>query len=253
MNFVSLIDEALEGCIKAVNPKSISPGEYDVVLPPAAVSDFLFFLAYTAFNGKACNEGRSPFASSMGKKLMSDILTISDDPFDNLSTGAPFDFEGSPKNKLLLIENGVIKACAHDRRSAKIAGIESSGHSLPQPNSYGPIPFNLKVSAGESTLESMIASTERGLYVTHFHYTNMIDPMQQILTGMTRDGLFLIEDGKITGPVNNMRFTESTIKAFSNIAMLGEEPRRIESGFGGFFASPGMKINNFNFTSSTEF
>lgn len=99
----------------------------------------------------------------------------------------------------------------------------------------------------------MVSSTERGLYVTHFHYTNVIDPMKQTLTGMTRDGVFMIEDGKITHPVVNLRFTESAFKAYSNIVSMTENRKKISAGFGDGFVVPGMKIKDFNFTSTTEF
>lgn len=253
LDFDACVEEAVEGALKAQNPTTIEAGKYDVVLPPAAASDFLFFLAFHVFNGLAFEEGRSAFSGKLGEKLFGENMTIRDDAFHPLMKGAPFDYEGTPKQALTLVENGVAKAVCYDRATAKKAGKESTGHALPQPNPYGPIPFHLVIDGGDSALEEMIASTERGLFVTHFHYTNVINPMKQIITGMTRDGLFLIENGKITKPVNNLRFTESAFNAYSNVEALTKEQRRVSGGFGGGFVTPGMKIKDFSFTSSTEF
>lgn len=253
IEFDPVIEKAVDGCLRAQKPVEIEAGRYTVILPPEASGEFLYFLAFTAFNGLAFNEDRSPFSGRLGEKLFSEKLTILDDTNHPLSCGMPFDFEGVPRQKVTLVENGIVKSVVHERKTAKMAGLESTGHSLPQPNSFGPVPFNLVVEAGDEDVEQMIRSTERGLYVTHFHYTNMINPMEQILTGMTRDGVFLIRDGKLAEPVCNLRFTESAFKAYSNLEMLGSEQKRITAAFGGACVVPGMKIGDFTFTSTTEF
>ena len=253
LDFDGVLDKAVEGCLMAKDPIEIEPGEYSIVLPPEATSDFLFFLAIYVFNGLAFIEGRSPFTDHLGEKLFGDNLSVRDDAFHPLMLGLPFDYEGMPRRTVGLIENGVAKAVVYDRKTALKAGSESTGHSLPQPNPWGPVPFHLVVESGDSSVDEMIASTERGLYVTHFHYTNVVDPMKQIVTGMTRDGVFMIENGKITKPVFNLRFTESAFKAWSNIEALTREQKNVSGGFGDGFVVPGMKIDNFSFTSTTGF
>ena len=253
LEFDETVDKAVSGCLAARDPLAIDPGEYTVILPPEASGDFLFFMASDVFNGLAFNEGRSPFCGKLGERLFSERLTIRDDVHHPLMLGLPFDYEGSPRQAVTLVERGVARAVVHDRATAAKANTESTGHALPQPNPWGPTPLHMVIEGGDSTVEDMIASTERGLYVTHFHYTNVIDPMRQIITGMTRDGLFLIEDGKITRPVLNLRFTESAFKAYSNIAALARRQKKVDSGFGLDIVAPGMKIDRFNFSSSTEF
>jgi len=248
-----LVEKAIADCQRAKKPKTIEPGKYTVILPPDASGEFLYFMAYHVFNGLAFAEGRSPFSGKIGEKLFGDNLTITDDAYHEKMNGIPFDFEGMPRQRVSLVENGVAKGVVHDSRSAKMLGVKSTGHAFPLPNPYGAIPMNLVVAAGKSNIAEMVSTTERGLYITHFHYTNVIDPMQQTVTGMTRDGVFMIEDGKIVHPVVNLRFTESAFKAYSNIISLTENQKKTAAGFGDGFVVPGMKIKNFNFTSTTEF
>ncbi|HEO66131.1 MAG TPA: TldD/PmbA family protein, partial [Spirochaetes bacterium] len=176
-----------------------------------------------------------------------------DDASHPLSAGLPFDFEGMPREKVTLIEKGVFKDMVLDRRLAQDLNKTSTGHSLPQPNSYGPLPLNLIIEPGDQSMEDMIASTDHGLFVNRFHYTNLLDPMTLNLTGMTRDGLFLIQHGKITQPVRNFRFTESLVKAFNELEAIGDRSTYIRSFFGGGFVVPGLKINRFHFSSKTDF
>jgi predicted Zn-dependent protease len=247
------IESAIEDCRRSAHPITVPAGQYKVVLPPDAAADFLYFMAFQVFNGLAFAEGRSPISDKIGRKLFHESITINDDSRHALAPGMPFDFEGLPRQRVTLVENGVIKNVVHDRRSAQLSGGISTGHALPQPNSWGPIPVNLVVDAGDLTLDEMIVQTERGLFVTHFHYTNVVNPMEQLITGMTRDGVFLIEDGKLTSPVRNLRFTESAFRAYSNILGLTKKQKSVSGGFGYDFVVPGMWIDGFTFTSTTEF
>lgn len=243
------VKKALEGC----DPVAIDPGPWTVVFEPAAVADFIMFLAWEALNGQALVEERSCFTGKIGKKVVGDNITLTDNAFHPLSPGNPFDFEGMPRQKVTMIENGVFKGVVHDRRTAAKFGVESTGHALPQPDPWGPMPLNTIVSPGDSSQEEMIASTEKGLLVTRLHYTNILDPMKMILTGMTRDGLFMIEGGKVTRGVKNMRFTESVLNVLSNVEMLSEKLFKTETFWGGGgTVAPVMKVNDFHFTSRTE-
>jgi PmbA protein len=248
-----LSKEACRIAVNGRNPQDLEPGEYTVVFPPAGVADLLMFLNWMTFGAQDYLEGISPVSGKLGEKLYGDKFSVVDDSDHPQTEGIPFDFEGSSRQKLNLIDNGVYNALAHDRVTAKLAGCDTTGHGFPRPNPHGPFPANLVMQGGDSSVEEMIASTKRGLLVTHLHYTNIQDPNKLVLTGMTRDGLFLIEDGKITGPVKNMRFTESLFNVFAGIESLTKDQELQEGFFGGGFVLPGMKIKSFNFTSSSSF
>jgi len=244
---------AIKKAIDGQNPIDIEPGKYTVILEPAAVTDFLSFMSYLGLGALPYIEKRSYFSDKAGQRVFSDNVTIVDDAYDKRSQGLPFDFEGMPRKRVTLIENGVFKNVVYDRKTAKIAGTETTGHSLPQPNSYGPMPMNLILKSGDKSVDEMIESTEKGLLITHFHYTNVVNPKEMLITGMTRDGVFLVENGKVTKAVKNMRFTESIPNMFNNIEMIGKETILHSAFFGGGFIVPGLKVNNFTFTSKTEF
>jgi predicted Zn-dependent protease len=167
----------------------------------------------------------------------------------------PFDFEGVPKQRVDLIDDGVARGVVYDSyRAGKEEGKLSTGHALPAPNAMGPFPVNLFFSPGDATLEEMISSTERGIYVTRFHYTRPVEPKQVVITGMTRDGTFLIENGKIAYPVKNLRFTQSYLEALNHVDMIGQTPRLL-AGMGGLARAsvPALKLGSFSFTGATEF
>lgn len=250
-NFV--IQTALRKAMAARKPMALQPGEYTVVLEPAAVTDFLMFMVFEGFGGLNYVEGRSFMSGKLGQKVMGDNVTIMDDAYSTESPGLPFDFEGTARQKLILIEKGIARQVAHDRITAARVGTKTTGHSLPQPNSSGPFPVNVMMAPGDSSLDEMIVSTERGVLVTHFHYSNVLDPIKLTLTGMTRDGTFLIERGKVTKPVRNMRFTQSIVEAFNRIEMISKERRTANAFFAGSFVVPALKIEKFNFSSASEF
>ncbi len=246
-------EKAARKAVASRNPKTILPGEWTVILEPAAVADAIMYLAWDGFNGKAIIEGRSPFTGKAGQKVVGDNISIVDDAYHALTPGQPFDYEGMPRQRVLLIENGIFLGGVHDRATGAKAGVPSTGHALPQPDTNGPIPVNLVISAGNSTLEEMIASTERGVLVTRFHYTNILDPMKMTITGMTRDGLFLIEKGRVMCGVKNMRFTQSILEMLANVELISSDLYKTETFWGGGgTVAPAMKINKFHFTSATE-
>ena len=246
---------AMDKAIHSKNPTSIEPGAYTVILEEEAVANMLFFLGYLGCGALAVQEGRSFMSGRMGEKVTGDNITIWDDALDPRGIMMPFDFEGVPKQKVMLIENGVARSAVYDTATAaREPGKVSTGHSLPAPNATGPIPINLFMKPGTSTKEEMIASTKRGIWVTRFHYTNPVHPVKTLLTGMTRDGTFLIENGKISRPLKNLRFTQSILEAFTNAVSLSKFPKVIKLDFGNFGLSvPAAKINGFQFTGATEF
>jgi PmbA protein len=233
-------------------PVDAAPGRYDVVLEPLAVSTLVGFLAYIGFGGRALAEGRSPFSHKAGQRIAAALISIYDDALSPDTLGLPFDFEGTPKRHVDLVRDGVFLGGVHDRRSAKMVGAESTGHALPPPNPDGPFPLNLFLATGDATLEDMIAGVERGLFVTRFHYSNVVSPMETTITGMTRDGTWAIENGRIAQPVKNLRFTQSIVEALSNADMVGRESQ-IAGEF--FFAAsrvPALLIRNFNFSGASD-
>ena len=237
---------------KSQYPFDLKTGKYTVIMEPAAVAEFILFLLWKGFNGMDYIEGTSFLKEGLNKKIFSEKFSILEDPYNPKNSGNPFDFEGIPVKKMPLIENGVPKNFATNRWIAKQTGVENNGHAMPLPRQEA-YPFAMCIKPGSSSIKRMIKSTNYGVLVTHFHYSNIIDPVALLTTGMTRDGFYLIENGKITKPLKNMRFNESVINIFSNIEEIGKETELASAFFGGGFLVPAMKINNFNFSSSTEF
>jgi PmbA protein len=234
------------------DPRDLEPGRYEVILEPLAVTTLVSFLAYMGFGGRMIAEGRSPFSGKEGQRVAGENVSIVDDALSPLTIGMPFDFEGTPKQPVTLIENGVFRSGVHDRRSSKLAGTESTGHALPPPNPEGPFPLNLFLATGDSSLEDMIAATSRGLWVSRFHYSNVVHPIETTITGMTRDGTWLIEDGRVRDPVKNLRFTQSILEALSNVDLIGRDSELASEFFFSAARVPALKISGFNFSGKSD-
>jgi len=244
LDAIALAETATEKCLASRGAEPIEPGEYTVVLEPPAVGDLVGFLGYLGFGALAFQEGRSFLSGRMGERVMGDNITIYDDPLDPRALPLAFDWEGVPAQKVMLIENGVARGIVYDSYTAGKEGKQSTGHATAAPSTHGPYPFHLFLAPGGATLQDMIASTDRGILVTRFHYTNIVHEKQTIITGMTRDGTFLIERGKITKPLKNLRFTQSIVEALSNVSMAGREGVLTESAH-----APALKVERFSFTS----
>jgi PmbA protein len=250
---------AVDKAVRSAQPTKLEPGEYMTILEELAVRDLIEFMAYLGLGALPVQEGRSFACGKFGQRIVSDAVTIVDDAFDSRGFTFPYDFEGVPKQRVPLIEAGVLKGVVYDTLTAGKEGKESTGHALPAPNTYGPVPLNLVMEGGDSSMEEMIASTDRGILVTRFHYTNVVEPMKVILTGMTRDGTFLIDGGKIVRAVNNFRFTQSVLAALSNVVQITSVPITVGSPdrygprFGQGSVMPAIKVSAFNFSGVTEF
>jgi len=229
-------------------PIGVEPKEYQVILEEEATAELIEMLAYCGLSAKAVQEGYSFMCGKFGERIASEAVTIYDDGLSEEGLPQPFDFEGVPKQKVICIERGIAKDVVYDTYTAAIEGRESTGHALPQPNPYGPFPTNLFMECGGSTVEEMIESTENGLLITRFHYTNVIHPKLTVITGMTRDGTFMIRNGKIVGGVRNLRFTESILKALSCVEMISKHRKLC-----GSTCAPALKLSGFRFTGVTEF
>jgi predicted Zn-dependent protease len=238
---------AIQKCLGGLDPRALEPGDYTVILEPEAVTTPLMFLSYLAFGSLSVQENLSCLSGKMGQKLMGDNITISDDAYHPLMVWAePFDYEGMPRRRVSLIEKGIAKGLVYDLKTAAKDKTETTGHGLPQPNTYGPMPSNLVLEGGSASLEDMIKSTKRGVLVTRFWYNRVVDRKIPIITGMTRDGTFLIEDGKISCGVKNMRYNQDLVEFFNNVETLGV-PGSQEN-----MVVPPLKVNNFHFTGLTE-
>lgn len=245
--------EAVEGCLADANPGGIEPGEYETVFEEYAVADMLQMLSYMGFGALAYQEGRSFMSGNLGQMITGPNITIWDDGLDPGGIPLPFDTEGVPKRKVVFIENGIAQGVVHDSYTAAREGRASTGHAVSPLPSFGPFAVNLFMAGGDSSLPEMIASTKRGIYVKRLHYTNPVHPVKSLLTGMTRDGTFLIEDGKIVRPVKNLRFTESILGALSSVDLISRETKLLPLFSMGGVRAPAIKVGKFTFTGVTEY
>ncbi|MDP3386755.1 MAG: metallopeptidase TldD-related protein [Eubacteriales bacterium] len=232
------------------NPIDIEPGAYTVILEPLAVGAILSDLAFMGFTGKSVLNQASFLTDRIGEQVFDEKITIIDDVTDKNTMPLPFDFEGEIRQVVPIIEHGIAKGLVYDGASAAQAGVKTTGHSVNMPE-YGGMPMNMVMGNGEKTLDQIIRETESGLLITKFHYMNGLNPRQAQLTALTRDGLFKIENGEIVAAVNNMRFTESMLKAFNQVVDVSKERESTAFYFGNCFV-PGIKINNFHFTGKTK-
>lgn len=241
---------AVEKAEDSINPQSLSPGGYTVILEPLAVAEILGYLSYIGFSGRSVQQGRSFLTGKLGEKVWGDNISIYDDCQHEKTITLPFDMEGAERQYLTIIENGVARELAYDLESAMEEGVETTGHALGSSRAGG-IPLHLVMAGGDSEAEEMISSTEKGLLITRFHYTNVVNPRQALLTGLTRDGTFLIEGGEISCPVKDLRFTQNMMEALNSVISLSSERFKVPGLVGNNYV-PYMKISDFQFTGVTE-
>lgn len=256
LNVEALTEKAIEKCLRGKNPIEVKPGKWTVVLEPQAVADLFTWLGFIGFTAKALREGHSFLCGRMGERVMSEQVSVYDDGLDPAGIPLPFDFEGVPKRKVALMEKGIGRAVCHDRLTAARDGVQTTGHATPPGRgSEGAAPLNLFMAAGDSSVGEMIAGTEKGLLITRWHYLNgLIQPREAVFTGMTRDGTFLIENGKLGRGIKNLRFTETLVGAFSRIQAVSRERKLVGATWSPFgaYVMPAMKIEGFTFTDATD-
>jgi predicted Zn-dependent protease len=243
--------EACDKAVRSRNPQPLAPGAYPVVLESYAVAELLTYLNLIGFGALALQEGRSPL--ELGQQQAAPNITVYDDGTDPTGLPMPFDYEGVPKQLVPLIKNGVSAGIVYDTQTAAKDRQHSTGHALAAPNTYGPIALNLFIKPGGTPKAELVKGIERGVYVTRFWYVNIVHPKQSLLTGMTRDGTFLIENGEIVGPINNLRFTQSVLEALRNVQDISRETLLHRDFLGATYRTPALKIATFNFSSATEF
>jgi PmbA protein len=260
---VRLAEIAAQKARDSRGPQELPPGKYTVILEPSAVLDLVGFMFWD-FGGMAILDQRSFLNNRIGTKLFGENITIVDDAFHPLQSNAAFDGEGVRRSRVNLVEKGAIRNIVYARGTAekmrksefkdKAGEIRVTGHGFPLPNEMGEAPTNIVfvTPGGEQTVEQMIAGTERGILITRLWYIREVDPYEKILTGMTRDGTFLVEDGKVKHGLRNFRFNQSLIEMLNNVEAMGHAVRA--SGEEAFdMVVPAMKIRGFNFTEVTRF
>jgi PmbA protein len=232
-------------------PEEIPPGRYTVILEPAAVLDLVGQLA-ADFSGTAIHDERSFLTGRMGQKLFGGNISLSDDCQHALQSGAAFDGEGVPRQTVALVDKGVVRRVVYSRQAAVQAGMNPTGHGFPVPNDSGEAPANIVIAGGATSVDAMIASTDRGILVTRLWYIREVDPYQKIMTGMTRDGTFLIEGGKVTRGVKNFRFNQNLVELLTNVEALSPAVRASGEEASDMVV-PAIKVREFNFTEVTRF
>ncbi len=258
-----LAEIAAKKAVDTAHPRDVPAGKYTVILEPAAVLDIVGFMFWD-YSGMAILDQRSFLTGRIGTKLFGNNITIVDDVTHPLQTGPTFDGEGVYRQKLALVENGVVKRVVYARSTAermkrseykdKVGPIEPTGHGFSLPNEMGEMPLNIVFALvnNPQTVEQMIASTDRGILVTRLWYIREVEPFEKMLTGMTRDGTFLVENGRVQGGVRNFRFNESLIHMLSNVEAMSTPVRSCgEESFD--MVVPAMKVKDFNFTEVTKF
>lgn len=235
----------------SLNPREIPADKYTVILQPAAVLDLVGQI-FGDFSGTALQDQRSFLNERVGTQLFGPNVTIEDDAWHPLQSGAPFDGEGVPRKRLKLVEGGVPREVAWSRMAAAKAGVEPTGHGFPLPNESGEMPLNIVIAGGETPLDSMIASSDRVILVTRLWYIREVEPYEKIMTGMTRDGTFLIENGELVCGLRNFRFNQSVVEMLNHVEAMSPPVRA--SGEESFdMVVPAMKVRDFQFTEVTRF
>ncbi len=263
LNPLALAEVAAQKALDSALPREIPAGKYTVILEPAAVLDIVGFMFWD-YAGMAILDQRSFLTGRIGTKLFGDNITIWDDVAHPQQTGSPFDGEGVPRQRVGLVENGIVNRVVYARATAermkrsefkdKVGPIEATGHGFALPNEMGEMPLNIVFApvGDPQTVEQMIASTEHGVLVTRLWYIREVEPFEKMLTGMTRDGTFLVENGRVQGGVRNFRFNESLIHMLSNVEAMSLPVRSCgEESFD--MVVPAMKVKDFNFTEVTKF
>ena len=253
----AIADRAIEKCALDRDRTQLAPGDYEAVFEEDAVAEILRIMSITGLSGQSVREGRSFMTGAIGEQVTGPRFTLHDDALHRGQLAIPFDPEGTPKQRVALVDRGVAKGPVHDRWSAKALGAASTGHAAdPGRYGHGGHAGNLVMTGGTATREELIGSVGRGILITRFHYTNTPDPKRATMTGTTRDGTFLIEDGRITRALANVRYTMSALDLFAGIELLG--PQRLvrdwwsTNGMGSIVClAPAMKVSRATITGSS--
>jgi len=245
IDFRAISERAIDKARLSRNPVAIEPGRYTVIMEPQAVGDLCQLIGFYA-DARSTDEGRSPFVkqgggSKIGEKIVDPRVTIYADPFDPMVRAQPFDGDGLPLGRQVFVENGVLKTLYYSRFWAQKKGVSPTG-----------APTSFLMTGGDTSMEDMIKTTERGILVTRLWYLRQVDPRTILYTGLTRDGTFLIENGKISKAVKNFRFNDSPLFMLNNVEAVGRPVRLAGTEAGGAVVVPPIKARDFNFTSLSD-
>ena len=248
------LEETFQGSLRraaaARDPEPREPGSYTAFLEPYAVAEILTMMAFAGFNGKRFAEGQSFLNDYLDRPTFSPSFTLVDDPLHPETPGLPFDFEGTPRQRTVLVEAGIPRVVPVDRKLARQLGRRSTGHALPPPRTWGAVPFHLHLLPGRTPLRELAQDLRNALWITRFHYVNIVQPRRLLLTGMTRDGTWW-HDGTARRPVQNLRFTGSFLEVFRRIRAVTRETKRLPFGTG-YLRVPGLLVEGLEFTSKSR-
>ncbi len=250
LDVAAVAARAVEKALRSRNPRTIAPGEYAVILEPKAVADMLQTFAAHSFNAEVVQEGRSFMGLRAGQPVMDPRIFLWDDGHDPSGLPLAFDHEGVPRRRVDFVVGGVAQDVVYNSLTASKDGKTSTGHAVA--GSSAPLPLHWFMAPGDATVEDMVATTERGVYVTRFWYTRVVHPMEVVVTGMTRDGTFWIEKGEIAYPIRNLRFTQSYLQALNAVDCIGRATSLEAGSFFGHGRVPALKLHSFSFTGSTS-
>ncbi|NIP43589.1 MAG: TldD/PmbA family protein [candidate division Zixibacteria bacterium] len=242
---ILLAEKAADKAVGSIDPIKLESGQYTVILEPPAVGQMVLLFSFLGFGCKTYISQRSFMSGKIGQQIVGNNITFIEDPYNDRMQGMPFGYEGVPRQKVFLIENGIARGVVWNSYYANIAGEKSTGHAHPAYKTFSPYPKNLVMGEGKSSVEEMIASTERGIYITHFWYVNYLNPMRTMVTGTTLDGTFLIEDGKISKPIVNMRMAQSIQEMLQSCSMISAE-RQLYPQYSVVMLLPYLKVEKFN-------
>lgn len=251
INFEKLAEIACQKAILSKNPQEVNPGAYTVLLEPHAVAEFVTFLGWLEFGAKAFAEKRSVISKNMGKLLTGKNITITDDYTHPKVITFPFDFEGVSRKKVTFIDKGVGKGIVYDSFYANKLKKPNTGHALPQPSPYGPYPSTLIIKPGTSSMQDMLKMIDKGILITRFWYTRVVDPDKTLITGLTRDGTFWVENGEIKYGIKNLRYTINIYETLKQVLAISKET--VLSGEFTQTVAPALLIKDFNFTGKTQY
>lgn len=255
LNLEEVLQRSLKQSLHAGEPVKLPLGSYEVILEPEAVAELVNWLGYIAFGAKSFQEHTSFLSGRIGELLLDSQMTIYDDGTDLQGLRMPFDFEGTPKQRVTLIDRGKAAGIVYDTLYGERFAHASTGHGMPADETEGPFPLHLGISPGKESVEAMIGSCKRGLLIPRFHYVNgLLNPREALMTGLTREGTFLIEDGKLKHPVTTLRFTQSLLEAFKNVRGISKERRLIADPAQdlGCEMMPYLHLKQFAFTGRSE-
>ncbi len=239
--------EVVDTALRNQQAQPVEPGDYEVVLAPYAVAEMLEYLSWMGFSALAKQEERSFMRP--GERMMSESVTLRDDAADPRGLPFPFDWEGVTAQPVTFVDNGVCRDFVYDSPTAMVDGVRTTGHALPQPNTDGPVATHLVMEPGELTPDQLVANVRRGLYVTRFWYVREVHPLRTIITGMTREGTFQIDEGRLTRPVRDLRFTQSIVGALASVRGISRERRLEIPDEGTATLAPWLHVGRFHFSS----